>query len=53
LFDAIVVENCESDRRLADSANANESEWGEVLPQTDELLDQLVSSKEVPRWWWW
>jgi len=52
LFDAIVVEDGESDGRLADSANTNESEGNEVFCQTGELLDQLVSSKEVPRWRW-
>ena len=45
LFDAIVVEDGESDGRLANSASTNESEWSEVFRQTDELLDQLVSSK--------
>ena len=53
LLDAVVVEDGEGDGRLADSASTNESEWSEVFCQADELLDQLVSSKEVSRWWRW
>ena len=53
LFDTIVVEDGESDGRLADSASTNESERSEVFRQTGELPDQLVSSEEVPRRWWW
>ena len=51
LLNATVVEESESDGRLADSASTDESEWSEVFCQADELLDQLVSPKEVPRWW--
>ena len=52
LFDAIVVEDGESDGRLANSTNPDESEWSKLFCQTDELPDQLISSKEFPRWWW-
>ena len=45
LFDTIVVEDGESDGRLADSTRTNESEWSQVFCQTDEIPDQLVSSK--------
>ena len=50
LLDSIVVENCQGDRRLADSASTNESDWNKVLNEIDHLLDQLVASKEGPRW---
>ena len=53
LLDVIIVEDGESDGRLSDSANTNESEWSGVFCQTDKIPDQLVSSKEVPRWRWW
>ena len=52
LLDAVVVEDGEGDGRLADSASTNESKWSEVFCQADELLDQLISSKEIP-WWRW
>jgi len=52
LLDAIVVEDGESEGRLSDSANADKSKWSEVFCQADELLDQLVSSEEIP-WWRW
>jgi len=52
LLDAIVVEDNESDGRLADSASTNEGKGSEASRKADELLGQLVSSKEVPRWWW-
>jgi len=51
LLDAIVVENDESNGRLANSTNTSESERSEVFCHTDYLLDQVVSSKDVPRWW--
>ena len=49
LFDTIVMEDGESYGRLADPASTNQSEWSEAFSQTDKPLDQLVSSKEVPR----
>ena len=52
LLDKIVVEDSKRDGRLANSASTNESEWGVVFCQTDNLLDQLVSSKKGPRWRW-
>ena len=51
LLDAIVVEDGKSDGRLANSTGSNESERSEVFCQTDDLLDQVVPSKEIPRWW--
>ena len=50
LFDAIVMEHSQSDRRLANSSGTNESNWDEVLGEIDDLLDQLVTSEEGPRW---
>ena len=53
LFDAIIVENGQSDECLADSASTNESEWGEVSCKTDDSLDKLVAPIEDPRCWRW
>ena len=53
LLDAVVVENIQSDGRLADPAGTNESNWGQVSRETDDLLDQFVASKEIPRWRGW
>ena len=50
LLDPIVVEDGQGDGCLADSAGTNESDWSEVLSEIDYLLDQLVASKEGPRW---
>ena len=52
-LDAIVVEDSQRDGRLANSSDANESGWSEGFYETDDLLDQLVTSKEGPRWRWW
>ena len=49
LFDAVVVENGESDGCLADSTDTNESDGREVFSQTNDLLDQLVTSETGPR----
>ena len=49
LFDAVVMENGESDGCLADSADANESDRREVFGQTNYLFDQLVTSETGPR----
>ena len=48
-LDAIVVEDCQSDRRFPDPAWTDESYWGEVFCETDYLLDQLAASKTGPR----
>jgi len=50
LFDATIVEDGQSGGCLASSAGTNESDWDEVLSEIDDLLDQLVASKEGPRW---
>jgi hypothetical protein len=50
LLDPIVVENSQSDGCLANPSDTNESNRNEVLGEIDYLLDQLVASKQVPRW---
>ena len=51
LFDAVVVKDGQSDGRLADPAGTNKGNWGRVFCQceTNDLLDQLIASKEIPR----
>jgi len=49
LSDTIVVEDSQSDGRLPDPADTNESDGCEVFGQTDDLLDQLVTSETDPR----
>jgi len=54
LLDAIVVEDGQSGARLADSTGTDESNWGQVFCQSDDLLDQLAATEVGPRWWrWW
>ena len=50
LFDAIVVEDGQSDGCFPDSPCTNESEWGEAFRKVNNLLDQLVASETGP-WW--
>ena len=47
-LDAIVVEDSESNGRFSDSSWADESEWGEALCGTDDLLDQLATPETGP-----
>jgi len=49
LLDAVVVQNGQSDGRLADSASTDKSNWGEIFRETDNPLDQLVASEEDSR----
>jgi hypothetical protein len=51
VLDAIVVEEGESDGGFSDSPCANKGDGFEVFGETDELLDQLVTSKTCPGWW--
>ena len=53
LFDTIVMEDGQSGRRLADSANTDQGGRREALCEGNNLLDQVVTSKEDPRWRWW
>jgi hypothetical protein len=48
-LDPIVVEDGESNRRLADPPCANKSGGFEVLSESDDPFNQLVSSETVPR----
>ena len=50
LLDAMVVEDSQGDGGLSNSAGADESERNEVFCTIKNLLDQLVTSKEDPRW---
>ena len=52
LLNTIVMEGGQSNRRLSNSAGTNEGEWSEVFREADDLLDQLIASKDGPRWWW-
>jgi len=44
--DAIVVEGGQSGRSLANSANTDQSDWGEVFCETNDLFDQVVTPEE-------
>jgi hypothetical protein len=46
------VEDSESDGSFPDSAGTDEGDGSEVFCEINDLLDQLVPSKEDPRWWW-
>ena len=50
LLDAAVVEDSEGDGSLPNSASTEESDGSEVSRETNDLLDQLVASKEDYRW---
>ena len=49
LPDAIMVEDGQCDGCLANSADTNEDDGCEVFGQTDDLLDQLITSETGPR----
>ena len=49
LLDALVVENGQSDRCLSDSSRTDECNWSQILGETDDPLDQFVTSKTSPR----
>ena len=53
LLDAIVVEDCQSDGCLADPSWTDESDWGEVFSETNDLLNQIVTSAAGPWRWGW
>ena len=50
LFDPIVVEDGQSGGRLANPTRTDQSDRGETFCEGNNLLDQLVASKEDP-WW--
>ena len=49
LFDAIVMKDSQSDGCLSDSTSTNEGDGCEVFGQTDDPLNQLVTSETGPR----
>ena len=46
-----MVEDSESDGGFPNPPWTNESDWGEVVSETDNLLDQFVTPKTAPCWW--
>jgi len=48
-LDAIVVEDGESDGRFPNTPCADESDWGEIFCEADDLLDQILASETGPR----
>ena len=53
LPDPIIVENGQGDRGFPDSASADESDRTKVFGEMHDLLNQLVTPKEGPRWRRW
>ena len=51
VFDAVMMEDGQSDGCLANPASTNESDGCEVFRQTYDLLDQFVTSKAGSRCW--
>ena len=51
LLDAIVMEDGKGDGCLPDPSWADEGEWGEVLGEVGDLLNQIIASKTGPRTW--
>ena len=49
-LDATVVEDSQGDGSLPDTTGTNESERGEGFGKADDLIDQLTTPKECPRW---
>ena len=49
LLDPIVVEDGEGDGRFPDTPRTNESDWFQVFGESDDLLNQLVTSEAAPR----
>jgi len=52
VFDAMVVEDNQSDGRFPDPAGADESDWCQVFCQANDLVDQFVTSETSPRRRW-
>ena len=49
LPDTIVMEDSESNGGFSDSPWTDESDWSEIFSETNDLFDQLVTSKTGPR----
>ena len=45
LLDAIVMEDSQSNRHLANPAGTNESDWSETFYQSDDLLNQVITAE--------
>ena len=52
-LDAIVVEDSQGDGCFPDPSWTDESDWIEGFGDTEDLLDQLVTSETGPRPWGW
>ena len=50
LLDPVIMKNSQGDGRFANSTRADESDRSKALDEIDYLFDQLVASKEGPRW---
>ena len=50
-LDTTVVKDSQSDGCFPDPPWTDESNWGDVFCQTDDPLDQLVTSETGPRRW--
>ena len=48
-----MVEDSEGDIRFANPPYTDESDWGDVLCEADDLLDQPVTSEADPWRWGW
>ena len=51
LSDSIMMEDGQSDGRLANSIGTDKTNGSEVFGKTDNLFNQLVTSKAGPRGW--
>ena len=49
LLDTIVMEDGQSDGRLANPASTDERDWGGTFCKGDDLLDQIVTSETNSR----
>jgi len=50
-LDVIVVKDSQSDRCFPDSTWTDESDWCAVFGETNDPLDQFVTSETGLRWW--
>ena len=48
-LNAIVMEDSQSDRRFPDPPCADESDWGEIFREPNDLRDQLAAPNTGPR----
>ena len=54
LLDAMVMKNSQSDGCLATSTGTDKGSGSKVFHQSNDLFNQLITSKTGPqcRWWW-